>query len=289
MMLQQLLANPRFTSWHKDLAAAHAVDVQNVADWMWASQQEEWGHDDIPCLAPPFPKVWVEWGRPHRAVMRDVSDDTMRSLATTDHALRWFPSRVGCLGAAAKTDAGWKWNFLLVCQFPLTPYPCTSEFAIETDREGRITTDQYCIQAIGYANKEFAVYVTAIMRMPSLLGIAFMHCKNVRMVRYSEADTTPKQIRRGLPMVRFSRIVVTPFRAAAQQVSGETFVSLHKALHICRGHFKDYRKSGLFGRTPGIFWWDTHVRGNAEAGVVMSEHVVRRPERPSEQGAAACQ
>ena len=32
---------------------------------------------------------------------------------------------------------------------------------------------------------------------------------------------------------------------------------LKRALHICRGHFKDYREGrGLFAKTHGIWWWD---------------------------------
>jgi len=288
MLLQRLLANPQFRPRHKDLASAHAIDVQNVADWLWASEQEYWGHEDVPCLAPPFPKVWIEWGRPPVVVMRDHEGAPMTPSSATDPALFWFPSRVGCLGTATQIPDGWRWNFLLVVQFPIAASPCTSEFTLETDPQGTITTGRYRIQTVGYANTQFALYVTGIMRMPALLGIAFMHCKNVQMVRYPEADTTPKQVRRGLPMVRFSRIVVTPFRAAARRASGDAGVSLHRALHICRGHFKDYRKSGLFGRTPGIFWWDTHVRGSAEAGVVMSSHEVRQPVGHQEGGVAAC-
>jgi len=56
--------------------------------------------------------------------------------------------------------------------------------------------------------------------------------------------------------------------------SDETGVSIQKALHICRGHFKDYRKSGLFGKIAGIFWWDQHARGSADCGIVKSTHVI---------------
>jgi len=30
---------------------------------------------------------------------------------------------------------------------------------------------------------------------------------------------------------------------------------------VYRGHFKDYREKGLFGRHKGLFWWSSHVRG----------------------------
>jgi hypothetical protein len=32
---------------------------------------------------------------------------------------------------------------------------------------------------------------------------------------------------------------------------------LPRALHIMRGHFKDYREGrGLFGKVHGMWWWD---------------------------------
>jgi hypothetical protein len=51
-----------------------------------------------------------------------------------------------------------------------------------------------------------------------------------------------------------------------------------KALHICRGHFKDYRNSaGLFGKYKGLYWWDMHTRGTEKAGVVIKDYRVKAP------------
>ena len=51
-----------------------------------------------------------------------------------------------------------------------------------------------------------------------------------------------------------------------------------KALHICRGHFKDFREGrGLFGRTKGLFWWDAQVRGTIDAGISDHEYNVKAP------------
>jgi hypothetical protein len=47
---------------------------------------------------------------------------------------------------------------------------------------------------------------------------------------------------------------------------------MKQALHICRGHFKDYRQSGLFGRHKGVFWWDMAARGSAEQGIVDKDY-----------------
>ena len=53
---------------------------------------------------------------------------------------------------------------------------------------------------------------------------------------------------------------------------------LKHALHICRGHFKDYRDGkGLFGRYKDIYWWESQVRGNGEHGVVLKDYNVNEP------------
>lgn len=50
------------------------------------------------------------------------------------------------------------------------------------------------------------------------------------------------------------------------------------ALHIRRGHFKDYRQgAGLFGKVKGLFWWDMSAAGGMHAGVVIKEYAVNGP------------
>ena len=54
---------------------------------------------------------------------------------------------------------------------------------------------------------------------------------------------------------------------------------LKQALHICRGHFKDYRDGrGLFGKHKGLYWWEQNVRGSIEQGVHIKDYRVRTPD-----------
>lgn len=47
------------------------------------------------------------------------------------------------------------------------------------------------------------------------------------------------------------------------------------ALHLCRGHFKDFRNGpGLFGKHKGIFWWEGSVRGSLSKGRVDKDYSV---------------
>ena len=48
---------------------------------------------------------------------------------------------------------------------------------------------------------------------------------------------------------------------------------LERALHICRGHFKEYSPDKpLMGRYSGRFWWNQHMRGREEKGVVHKNY-----------------
>lgn len=46
-------------------------------------------------------------------------------------------------------------------------------------------------------------------------------------------------------------------------------------VHLCRGHFKRYTDDKpLLGKHTGLYWWQPHVRGSKEAGVVHKDYSV---------------
>lgn len=112
------------------------------------------------------------------------------------------------------------------------------------------------------------------MHVP-LLATSFSHCKNVGLVFH---EPPPKLARaqtkrRGGPNTSYYTLDIQPMRQVLSSEGGQdAHGSAQRALHICRGHFKDYRERGLFGKVHGVFWWDMAVRGNADAGVVMKDY-----------------
>ncbi len=49
-------------------------------------------------------------------------------------------------------------------------------------------------------------------------------------------------------------------RKQLAEAGAEGTGGLKRALHIMRGHFKDYREGrGLFGKVHGMWWWDFRV------------------------------
>jgi hypothetical protein len=298
MLIHRILQDPGAEAQLKALlASAHHVDVQNVADWFYSSEQEAWDQTkDTPTLAPPFPLMWMEFGRPNKIV------------SGTCAALFESVFRIGCLAEATEDNAQatrqcladraasgeiinesrhfrdppsfvarWNYRFLMFLCVG-TPKHCRisqAVFHMTIDERG-VPSDllEGGVDFADAASSSAIQDVLQAIRWPFLLAITFMHCKNASMKRLPALDTPKHQLRQGVPGTRFSRIVVAPFRADARRESGDSNVSLKKALHICRGHFKDYRESGLFGKIRGIFWWDQHARGSAEHGVVKSSHVI---------------
>lgn len=112
---------------------------------------------------------------------------------------------------------------------------------------------------------------------PLLYAISLLHCKNVTTRDAAEAPAKVKAARakRGRPYIHYKELVVKPMRKeVASQTDGDES-PIKRALHICRGHFKDYRESGLFGKYHDIYWWEMHVRGSQEVGEVRKSYKVK--------------
>jgi len=112
---------------------------------------------------------------------------------------------------------------------------------------------------------------------PALLAISFAHCKNVSM---PEESLPPKVLRararRGKApgFTKWRTLRIEPMTRILRKHQ-ERGASVKTALHICRGHFKDYREGpGLFGRVNGLWWWDMQVRGSRERGEVVKTYEV---------------
>ncbi len=113
-------------------------------------------------------------------------------------------------------------------------------------------------------------------------AIALLHCKNVETVD----ATFPRIIRRRsqksiVPDVKFKQLIVHPMRKQKRHEKQEDKQSSreHTRLHICRGHFKDYREGkGLFGKYKSIYWWEQQLRGDMDQGIIVKDYVIAEPE-----------
>lgn len=115
--------------------------------------------------------------------------------------------------------------------------------------------------------------------IPPILAISFLHCKNVELVDREQIFHLDKRQngarlkkKSRLAKVRYHMLTVEPIRKVLAGEGQIGKVGMEKALHICRGHFKDYREHGLFGRYKGIYWWNQSLRGSKERGVMIKDY-----------------
>jgi hypothetical protein len=111
-----------------------------------------------------------------------------------------------------------------------------------------------------------------------LFGITLLNCKNVH-AREQPCDAKLAkryEERHGHKRPRYYVLDIEPMRQKFRDANGgKDGISLAKALHICRGHFKNFDEKPLFGKLKGTYWWQPHVRGDAEAGVVDKDYRIK--------------
>lgn len=116
--------------------------------------------------------------------------------------------------------------------------------------------------------------------MPFMYAISLLHCKNTEIVDAKESKKA--RLRRqkpDYPDVVYKQLVVNPMgsqkRVRSESGDRDRISESITRLHICRGHFKDYRfGKGLFGKYHDIYWWDHQVRGSSDYGVLCKTYRV---------------
>jgi len=247
------------------------ICIDNVAEYLYAgTDQEEWNLDrDFPNLAPPFPIFWCE----HRMVR------TIRSTKGDTDVTKLLPQggRVGHLFIAAERDQ-WKgegipdeakWVFW--CEIfadyhkpEVTADGSHGSIFMCIDAEGRLIERPWMQSYSDPVHNEMIKNVMAWLN-PSLLAISFMHCKNVTMV---DNPVPPKLARRyrerheGARLTPHKTLIIEPLKQILRHQGRSHEVGLAKAMHICRGHFRDYRQgAGLFGKYNQLVWTPSVIRG----------------------------
>ncbi len=120
--------------------------------------------------------------------------------------------------------------------------------------------------------------------MPFMYAISLLHCKNVELIDTPLSPKDRKKARRATPkkpFFVFKQLAVHPMqpqkRPRDKEPHDHNKEPRHR-LHICRGHFKDYRDGeGLFGKYKDIYWWEQHTRGSDEAGVLCKTYRIDAP------------
>jgi hypothetical protein len=257
---------------------------------------------DYPTVAPPFPRFWMEFRRPDTRLGGAAACGAFVLSKDADHFTpherRSYP------------DARWLMIFAFVMQarggdhaigpLGIGAIGVRPDGSVHVRPNGEapmhtapgVAWDGYCRQLFaeypelsdrfnGDRAAAFAMMKEDISRTihPFLFAISLMHCKNVSSeeVVPPEALNRARQRRGRREFLRYHTLRIAPMTRALETEGNAAGSGIRQALHLCRGHFKDYRKSGLFGRHKGLFWWDDYARGSIEEGVVAKDYVVGKP------------
>jgi hypothetical protein len=286
------------------------VDIQNVVDYRYEAQKESDGlswdvRKDFPCVVPPWEMTWCEWHLPkHKDILLGTHSFSITPPLGKYHGMDLGAGIIELIDASA-------WKILLIDGYVSVhgnPAAWVARRIIPIQRTGEIqyiaipgeepnpdkSLMPFCVNKPWAERALFSKsyiynlpgadpvdkageFFDVVLLYPTFLAISFSHCRNVQIHdTHIPASLSHRRKERGkLPVVSVKTLVIDTLRKAANShstITGKSEISC--ALHICRGHFKDYRESGLFGRNKGLFWWDMHVRGKEERGIVVKDYAI---------------
>lgn len=249
-----------------DLKVAIPIRIQNVADYLFleTDQDDFQLNHDFPNLAPPWPIFFMSYKMPSRVQLKN----------------KWQPNpsagvEYGLLFAADEDRATGGWSVRSVIWAAQLPQTVMQGIIWRISREGE------CLSAEGtpFAGDTMTYLATPIFRWPTgevllerrielqpffapFLAISFCHCKNVDILR----EPVPPKVKakrertHGWSPDAWHALKIEPMRRQLRGAGANEPGGLKRALHITRGHFKDYREGrGLFGKVHGMWWWDNRL------------------------------
>lgn len=268
------------------LSEATVLDISNVSEYFRTQKNDGrgWRYTDFPNIAPPWETIFMEMRLESGAkdgVLFDclsLSDVVaFKSDGSVMEDARWLIRAWPFIRIDGESD---KKRFVpMMMQFGvgekgegLRAYGA-GPFGVESyEWNLQDKHEKSLFQWMGINYGRWLIY-------PCLLALSFLHCKNVRLIDGPFPAKLAKayQHRHSRPMVHYKTLEITPMKEVLRHEGQSETLGLKKALHICRGHFKDYTEKPLFGRHHGLYWWDNHVRGTAEQGIVIKDYSVNKP------------
>lgn len=267
----------------RDPRLATVISIDNVNDLFYETNRGKGISSHIPGMAPPFDVTFMEC-RSH------------------------FPESAyayGLLLYADKYDGlidmqGWELgiNLFMEAKKRGPVYPLINCRAF-VSKEGRFAYHKdhcffYGVRPVDLTNEENMTILENLLG-PFKLALSFMNCKNVELIdNPPPVGLSRKHERRtGQPLVTYKTIRVNPMRTVKHPTNPNVPVSPKSngtsqdmSLFIVRGHFKDFRDGkGLFGNPAlkGVYWWESHVRGSIENGIIIKDYDVLAPKRDDAQ------
>jgi len=255
---------------------AVVVRVQNVCDYISQTPDRFYSYADFPNVACPFPIMWMEWNQAM------VEEQKCRS---------------GLLVVSEDFEKVKQYIPDWVARMPEEPWwICTAQIWGEIEGEFKgVVKMRWAVDGVGEIIKngimieypkeaeqepdiEESMLQTASFLTVPWMALSFMHCKNVKLEKSEpipEALQAARRRRGKPPLVRFHTLTIAPVMSTLRKSGIVGGAISPTALHICRGHFKDFTMHGLFGKHKGVYWWPMAVKGDRKQGIVVKDYEVK--------------
>ena len=108
-----------------------------------------------------------------------------------------------------------------------------------------------------------------------LYGHTLINCKNVKTVPVKSSRQQRRAWAReyDFPMKEYRRLVISP--DAKKEIRSAQGGLWENRMHLVRGHMRDFRRKGLFGKYYGMFYCPPHVKGNPDKGQIIKDYEVK--------------
>lgn len=274
------------------LCDAEVFEITNVTDYFFthhAKTMNQWQGNNgpfscFPILAPPFENFWMESSVPKNINWgHGPFSDPGRFL---------YARRFGCWFLTSRSPEivsehlpGATWAIIANCFCNVDQdgsiyklKQCSAHFFLnergELLRSSIFVPEEFRTAASIDLSHDFIDLMLIYMLLPMCMALCFLNCNNVSYSTiYPSRQQLRAAVRRGKrPAVKYHTLEIRPMMDRLKYDGDVESNGLARALHICRGHFKDFRDSGLFGKHRGIYWWNQLVRGNAESGMTIKDY-----------------
>lgn len=282
-LFDRFLRNDKLTA-HRDFlnfSNVIVVDITDVLDLYFMHNKQVWDLSDpvtFPNLIPPFKQSFLEGKIPsHMRVKGKLHD--LHSMGYTGY--------LGCYVCSRRKYETGRWVteyhiFLEGLKDRIT-FVCLAGLLINPDgtlESGPSLAIPSYIASIEVPSSEQSLeaLITSSWVMPMALAVCFMNCNNIALTENNPPiKPSRKHLKRyGRPLTKYYTLDIEPMKQKSISKDDPEADGLQKSLHICRGHFKDFRNSkGLFGKYKGLYWWDQQVRGSKRNGEIVKDYKIK--------------
>lgn len=311
------LKGPTWTEIKSVMRETQVFDVSNVAEYFFnGTNQEHWDYyDDFPNVAPSYPMMWFEYRMPEY-VLNETGRHKARNMFKHIGAVSiGYPAEAWKYVSAALSprvntqlvdippDTKWLAVWDLVGQtekcrlwkadiyMPIMRcyVPIREDGTVAGKTEGfkgmilhpDLLTFLSGEKDVAAIPQQVLEDLTSLMYdlYPIFLAQSFLHTKNTVVDKLDppvHVSNKHKQ-KTGNSLVSYHVLNIMPMREVLRSQGHADKTGLRKALHLCRGHFKNFKDRGLFGKYKGLFWWEAHIRGSKEHGLALKNYKVGGP------------